>query len=376
VPGAFSVPPPETQLQHLWEPSSFNRPSALTVNKRGDVALLLRKTEFAVGETVLEIGRDGRGMLVDRPSDHIIHSAAQFFSYLAGANGQPTYPYAKVQNFVQSSDGTAFMTVSAQFSGGYSGDSEATFEYDKTSWRPLSVASSSIGNKNNWIAAADGRRNLALVLNSLIEPPSNVNPDAHQPQFNNNVICRFVNGRALPLGSGIATAIVGDYVAGYNISYGLLGDQPREKATTIALEYIGKRKINLGSGIAWSVNSSNVVVGDDRHTIDGHGRPTLWAHGREISLSSTPGSAYAISDDGTVVGDVATGAFISRFRDNRVKTILLDRLLADRSWHVIHAYGLSSNRSIVAVASRRGGSAELVRLSAIDSPSVSAARKL
>ena len=71
-------------------------------------------------------------------------------------------------------------------------------------------------------------------------------------------------------------------------------------------------------------------------------------------------SAYAISDDGTIVGEVSNGGFVAYANDPQ-RIMALDGLVP-HGWHVLAAYAVAKNGDIVALAARGGAAPILVLL--------------
>jgi hypothetical protein len=103
------------------------------------------------------------------------------------------------------------------------------------------------------------------------------------------------------------------------------------------------------------------VVGDDRGTLKSVGVPTLWHNGKPVHLSHAQGTAFAISDDGTIVGDANSRAFLISPNDPRHRLIFLDDLV-NGSWHISAAYYIAENGDILALASRKGALSQFVLL--------------
>jgi len=90
----------------------------------------------------------------------------------------------------------------------------------------------------------------------------------------------------------------------------------------------------IGQGIAYDVNATGDIVGDNERLFGETGQPMLWHNGRGIVLDRRHGSAYGIADDGTIVGQVGQNAFIATAGKPNAPIRLLDGRLADHRWHI------------------------------------------
>jgi len=117
----------------------------------------------------------------------------------------------------------------------------------------------------------------------------------------------------------------------------------------------------IGQGIAYDVNATGDIVGDNERLFGETGQPMLWHNGRGIVLDRRHGSAYGIADDGTIVGQVGQNAFIATAGKPNAPIRLLDGRLADHRWHIIAAYGIGAGGQILAAA-RRGPRARQIVL--------------
>lgn len=84
----------------------------------------------------------------------------------------------------------------------------------------------------------------------------------------------------------------------------------------------------LGAGVAYGVDVLGDVIG----------QPVLWRNGAVLQLSNDSGSAYAIDNDGIIVGATIIGGFVADARDARPRAIQLDPLVVNlHGRHVIEA---------------------------------------
>ncbi len=117
----------------------------------------------------------------------------------------------------------------------------------------------------------------------------------------------------------------------------------------------------IGQGIAYDVNATGDIVGDNERLFGETGQPMLWHNGRGIVLDRRHVSAYGIADDGTIVGQVGQNAFIATAGKPNAPIRLLDGRLADHRWYIIAAYGIGAGGQILAAA-RRGARAQQIVL--------------
>jgi len=286
-------------------------------------------------------------MVLDPPSDTDLGQI--FARTMYNPSGQNTVPGARIESVLLSDDGTPFVNITAPFDGAYTGLEEAAFVRTSGGWRPDVSDTVPTQAGNRWVAAAERRSKVVIVGDYRDELPGDAGFIANQDEV------VLVDERAQNfLGHGIATAVRGRYVTGYDAGFpGLhkLG----------ALEWIDRRRVRLGAGIAWSANAAGDVVGDDRASLDVAGHPMLWHRGRPVRLSAGTGSAFAISDRGTIVGAIGDDGFVIQPGGRRAIT-RLDTVIRDRGWHVSSAFAIASEGSLLAVASRHGNDPKVVLL--------------
>ncbi len=143
---------------------------------------------------------------------------------------------------------------------------------------------------------------------------------------------------ATVLGDGTITAMSGNRTVGYDDGYVPGGDG---STPVQAIEWSGRHRSVLGAGIAWSVNVRGDVVGDNRQTLKSVGVPVLWHNGRSIRLSDKEGTAFAVADDGTIVGDVKSRGFLIHSDHAGYHLFFLDDLVGG-GWHISAAYYVAS----------------------------------
>jgi hypothetical protein len=129
-------------------------------------------------------------------------------------------------------------------------------------------------------------------------------------------------------------------------------------------------RVALGAGVAYGVDSEGDVVGDDEGSLahfgptmpfDTLGSPVLWRDRHMVVLSSEYGAAYAIAEDGTIVGTVRVArygrlysGFVADARDAAPRARPLDAPVTNLGGrHVLAAFGVSDNRRILVLVIRK-----------------------
>ena len=337
-----------TPTQTLMEPVLYRRPSTIALSSSGIAAFVAGKSEIhAAGNMEHIVIDDVRMHVLPLPGAGTL---APFFLNPKAAN------LITVRNLVLSRNGKPVVGLSMDISGAYGATQEASFTWVGSRWIPAPGAPSRAMPKNVWVAAADPQGGLAYVGDYLdLDPASLVNARGDN-LFDVAMIYR--GRRAMVLGSGIITGMSGNRTVGYDDGYvpGSNGSAPVR-----AIEWTGYYRSVLGTGIAWSVNARGEVVGDNRKTLKSVGVPMLWRHGKSIRLSNAEGTAFAVADNGTIVGDVKSRAFLIRPNDPSRRLIFLDDLVGG-GWHISAAYYIAANGDILALASKRGALSRLVLL--------------
>lgn len=350
----LSLPPNDvvvtgpTPTQALMEPVLFRRPSTIALSSSGIAAFVVGKSEGHAADNMEHIVIDDAKMhVLPLPG---VGALAPFFLSPRAAN------LISVRNLVISRKGKPVVGLSMDISGAYGATQEASFTRVGSRWIPALRDSSGAMPKNVWVAAADSRGGLGYVGDYLdLDPASLVN--ARGDNLFNVAMTRIAQ-RAMVLGSGIITGMSGNRTVGYDDGYvpGSNGSTPVR-----AIKWTGYYRSVLGTGIAWSVNAQGDVVGDNRKTLKSVGVPMLWHNDKPIRLSDAEGTAFAVADDGTIVGDVKSRAFLIRPNDASHRLIFLDDLVAG-GWNITAAYYVASNGDILALASKRRTLSRLVLL--------------
>jgi hypothetical protein len=116
------------------------------------------------------------------------------------------------------------------------------------------------------------------------------------------------------------------------------------------------------------VDTHGTVVGDDEEALGGLGVPMLWRNGAALRLSSNPGTAYAIGEDGTIAGELEpesanASGFVADAHEFKPQAHALDTLIANRrGLHVQRAVGVDDAGDILAYVIRPDGTDEFALL--------------
>jgi len=316
-------------------------PTSLALSRRGSLAMIVHSTtrDERFETRLIVIRADGTRVAVPPPPASVISSISQ--------NGAANFAGVALAD-----DGTPFATMAIAFSGAYSGEDEGVLIWNGTNWRnPLAGRALPIDPKNATIAAAETPAHFVCNGNYTYTFGS---PDdaAGNPHYLENQTAAVDATEMTSLGYGEATAMRDGFVVGFSAALGLIEYGQPHPST--ALEWTGGQRTALGPGVAYGVNAAGVAVGDDEASYGANGKPTLWRNGRAIRLTDAPGSAYAIADDGTIVGVAGGRAFLVRGVDTARTIVLLDSLV-ERGWHITGAYAIAAGGRILAIGNRDGG---------------------
>jgi hypothetical protein len=344
------------------------RPSFAAMGSNGAVAVIVRNLADRWEQGVLIVRADGTTTILPRPIDSVdipdFPSAGECMSRKRGGCGF-------FSGVVVAGDGTPFVTYSVGFSGAYSGVRDAALEWNGA-WhllRKRSVLhglSEPMDPRNISIAAAESLTSYAFVGNySDLYPMEDLDDASRDRSYMANVSGVTFPWGSSALGIGDATAIRGPFVAGFNGGLTIIG-APGEGLPTVALRWkctqdtSGTHRCGrqiLGTGVAYGVDSSGDVVGDNeprfipkKMLMHFLGRPVLWTDNGVVQLSGGYGSAYAISRSGLIVGTAGGTGFIARAHGRHPHAISLDSLTGNlESHHITSAFGVSDNGRILAV---------------------------
>ncbi|HLI95149.1 MAG TPA: hypothetical protein VKT72_03560 [Candidatus Baltobacteraceae bacterium] len=336
--------------QSLMEPVLYRRPPTVALDS-SRVAVVVQKSRKDSRGSPDCVVIDGDGMhVLPFPTADVL---APFFVDPSARN------LMAVRNVVLSASGEPVVAIYAELGGAYWAVQEASFEWTGSKWRPALPDTTGMMPQNVWVAASDPHDGLGYVGDYLYLDPASLMNARDDNLFNVAMVYR--SRHATVLGDGNITAMSGNRTVGYDDSYvpGGNGSTPVQ-----AIEWIGHNRSVLGAGIAWSVNARGDVVGDNRQTLRSIGVPMLWRDGKPIRLSAAEGTAFAIADDGTIVGTARSRGFLIRPNDTS-RLIFLDELVAG-GWHISAAYYIAPNGNILALASRKGTPPQLVLLRRVD----------
>jgi hypothetical protein len=356
----------------------FTRPSDATIGENGTVAVILANQNAP--QRVLIVRSDGTttflrafDALQRRPFRRQIDPAACLHD---------TSDCAYFATVALARDGTAFVTLAKPFSGAYSGVLDSALMWNG-SWhvvpdgKPFDHAGDPYTPTNVGIAAADSALDFAFNGNFL--DGFGYDQDIHRPSYFRDIAAAHFGLRTTQLGLGTVTAMRGTYIAGADAGLGLGGHAsfPTTALMWQCIESVAAihpcTRTTLGPGVAYGVDTRGDVVGDDEaQFVNGPGRgvghPVLWRDGKRVRLSDEYGSAYAISENGTIVGtfggektpqgDIVCGrtsAFIADADESQPHALSLDPLIRNLgSRHVSAALGVADDRRILAIVGANG----------------------
>jgi hypothetical protein len=335
-------------------------PSDIALSRDGSLAIIVRPVRDE--PHLLVVRANGARSLLSRPDDRLLARTFRVSGVLK-PNGTITFPTAKIAAIAFADDGTIFATISSSFAGGYIGTEEAVYAWHGGRWfNALSASSVSAGGANSTIGAAESDSRFVWNGNFAAAIPD-LDASARDPHFRENFAVSVQDRKSLSLAFGSATAMRAQFVVGY-----FAGERsvPNFDPThsVVALRWVHGRRKSLGPGIAYGVNRSGTVVGNDSRELDDLGRPTLWRGDHRFALSSESGSAYAIADDGIVVGATGNSAFIARSVDKRstFNVTPLDRRVRGTGWHITGAYAIDAKGRILAAGYRTNGTLQVLLL--------------
>ena len=313
-------------LQQRAGPRPLEPPLALAAN--GAVAALavgFRGGYESTAEDIVVWRSDGTRTVIGLPSRAAMAGA---FHHLTSNMGS-SFPFVEFLRVVLAADGTPFATVSSTFSGAYTGSDLGIFRWTGARW--IVVAGSSrppfTDPPDYRVVAAELPKLRVATTRDYSSAVYNVDAGDFDPHYREDEAWILTGKTWHRLGFGDLTSLAGPFACGY-ISYihrhPILERPTRAQLQPIALLWKGGRVTRLGAGVAFGVNAEGAAVGDDRATIDGMtirnqmpgpigGVPVLWKAGTKTQLATRTGTAYAVGDDGTVVGTFADGrGFIVR----------------------------------------------------------------
>jgi len=325
-------------------------PMTFALSRLGSLAAIVHPETPGTEEDaqLLVIRADGTHVSLTKPPDAVLSEV--FAHATIGPHHEPSYSSARFLSVALANDGTPFATVGLPFSGAFSGIDEGVFVWNGARWRDaLRDSTSPIDTTNVTIAAADAPSRFVCNAN-YFNTFANLDSAERDPHYQENQTLLFDGHRTLPLGYGMATAMYGRFVVGYTA--GVRSVHPSAAYPTVALEWTDGHRASLGSGIAYGVNAQGDAVGDNEPALGAVGAPTLWHRGHAIQLSERFGSAYAVAENGNIVGRIGDSAFIIRGGDVARKVTRIDELVREHGWHVTAAYAIAANGRILATGQR------------------------
>ncbi len=286
-------------------------------------------------------------------------------------------------------DGTPFITAAYIFSGAYSGVRRIAFVWNGR-WRvvpqgrPFTAVGKPDEPTNVSIAAAEGAERFAYVGDySNRFPQEDLDLAARDRSYMADISGLQFYSKNANLGLGNATAMRGSFIAGFDAGLKLVGAVEDSVAVLWHCAFTRRAfnhpcsRTQLGPGVAYGVDSRGNAVGDnravystagavvsaDRSARPSIGLPVLWRSGRPTVLAENTGSAYAISENGTIVGESyvpgpprtrLSSAFVANAHDRNPVAQPLDLLLRPAEGvHVKTAFGVSDDGRILALVQNK-----------------------
>lgn len=315
-------------------PASSDESASIALGRDGTVAVITGSTSGAFGgfgNAVLVVHRNGTRSSIPTPPDE-----------LGGFN--------RVR---LGGDGTVAATIALQFPGDrLAGPQQTAWVRRNGAWaRVFTGATLPAKGHNTVIAAVDDAASLVVVANfSSSEPDLSGAPKPLH--FHEDEVAWRRGSMNIGLGFGDAFAVRGPYIAGRKPGFSPTMTPEPSSATL----WVDAKPIRLGPGTASAVNAAGDAAGTDGVN------PVLWRRKHAVRLTTLPGTAFGISDRGTIVGDAGGRAFVATVSRSRIRFAALDDRIRECGWHIVHAYGIASSGRIIAVGSRSGGASEVVVL--------------
>ncbi len=388
-PHGWSTPAPENA--NGWT----SRPSYATMSQNGAVAVILGELSANYEDPVRRTGRitypAQRVMIVRSDGTKTFLRASALLASHA-INWAPTYSECRkapqscafFANVALADDGTPFVTLASYFSGAYSGISKAALEWNG-SWHAIRQRNALHGlgkpsdPRSVEIAAADTPWDYAFVgdyFDSFATEDLVLASD--DPTYMADVSGAAFEWGSVGLGIGDATAMRGRFVAGFDAAIKLVAARSPSPAYALRWECVQSvtalhpcTRTELGPGITFGVDSRGDVVGDNEQRLEqdrllrSGGQPMLWRDGRAFPLSDDLGAAYAIAENGTIVGalGVRLAGFIASARDAQPRARPLDPLVVNLGrLHVAAALGVANDGRILALVTENADTTDPGRL--------------
>ena len=337
---------------------TVSKPPTLALGRNGTLAIVLAPVDAAsLGTSVLIARSDDSRAILALPGGSMSGSCEP-----RRAGTPVSYQNAHIDAVAVARDGTPFVSMSCVNAGAFISVPKTSALWNGNGWHRTAADAIPLNPANRAVSAADTPTD-AVYNGDYSYTFANLDELQNTPHYQENETGYTHAGHGYSLGFGTSLGMRGRYVAGFTAGLNpMVPDNAHPRAAT-ALEWADGRRRELGPGIAYDVNGAGAAVGDDEGTFGASDRhPVLWKRGITTRLSALRGSAYAISDDGTIVGTIDGRGFVISGGDVGRRVRYLDDLLPGGAWHVTSAYGIAANGRILAVGSRHHGSAQVLLL--------------
>ena len=236
---------------------------------------------------------------------------------------------------------SVIVNTASSFTGNHDG-----YEIDAQTW------DGDTAREIAWPVGSDYTHNATYVdavddTGDLVATPSMQNAwssSAREAPAHNFLI---VGAQSRDLGVGVPTALAGTWISGFDMD-------TRSFANT-ALRWRDGRRETLGDGRAFSVNRAGLTVGET--TAGGLSHAVAWTasgDARDILPPSVFSAAYAVADDGTVVGTLlAVDQQHYAFRLRNGVRRRLDDLPHPPGWHFASAFAIAADGTIAGIGTYR-----------------------
>ena len=242
-------------------PFARGAPRTIALAANGAIAAIVAQRDGSLPRRIVVWRAGGSRVTIGMPGDDALHEAFRQYS-----GGPEPFPQASFARVVLAGDGTVFATVANMFSGAYSGIGKGVFRWTGATWKfvriPPDAEAAAAESPPLRVGATRDFSSSFLTYDEVVADPAFQRPSA--VVFDGATVRRF--------GTGTLTGLAGPYACGFvgerdgmimpdNVSPG--GQLP------FALLWHGTAAKRLGRGMPFGVNSSGVVVGDDRESVEG-----------------------------------------------------------------------------------------------------------
>lgn len=355
---------------------SLDLPEGTTIEPEGDHRLMTIGDDGTVYAVVNRINNAQRTLALRwRPS-----SASERFIPVPDGSDRPEYPELGPRPvLIAATAGMAFVTVERTFDGAYQGRRAEVDRWSdgaNTSW-PV-PACAELRNANPAIAGVTDSR-----IGLTIDPSAAaVGIDLTDPSSVERNLPRAMlidDGRCVPLGNAVLTALRGPFAAGYR---GYLDGKNAPLSVNlivqrmVALRWKNDRETTLGAGVAFATTSTGTVAGAT--ALPGHvgnfvttnffGAPGTYTFAVPHAVTWSPKGkrsmvirgdlrsvAWDVNDANVVVGMLIGRDGLHRaFRATEGRVELLDDLPHPEGWRFESAYAVAPDGSIAGIGTYRG----------------------